>query len=87
MKTLTTYEYLMLKKQLQDTEIYIEPGEYDDVCKLRDEILIKENVSVEEAIDRAEKILGVLHKWYAAEINYWQTKIHRITIDLLTKQQ
>ena len=62
MKTLTTYEYLMLKKQLQDTEIYIEPGEYDDVCKLRDEILIKENVSVEEAIDRAEKILGVLHK-------------------------
>ena len=57
MKTLTTYE---------GTEIYIEPGEYDDVCKLRDEILIKENVSVEEATVRAEKILGVLHKWYAA---------------------
>ena len=53
MKTLTTYE---------GTEIYIEPGEYDDVCKLRDEILIKENVSVEEATVRAEKILGVLHK-------------------------
>lgn len=62
MRTLTTYEYLMLKKQLQGTEIYIDPGEYDDVCRLRDEILIKENVSVEEATDRAEKILGVLHK-------------------------
>tara|TARA_R100000234_G_C4841442_1_gene111271 strand:+ start:351 stop:503 length:153 start_codon:yes stop_codon:yes gene_type:complete len=46
----------------QGTEIYIDPGEYDDVCKLRDEILIKENVSVEEATERAEKILGVLHK-------------------------
>tara|TARA_E500000178_G_C16875715_1_gene686546 strand:+ start:537 stop:761 length:225 start_codon:yes stop_codon:yes gene_type:complete len=62
MKTLTTYEYLMLKKQLQDTEIYIDPGEYDDVCRLRDEILIKENVSVDVATDKAEKILGVLHK-------------------------
>ena len=53
MKTLTTYE---------DPEIYIDPGEYDDVCRLRDEILIKENVSVDVATDQAEKILGVLHK-------------------------
>lgn len=46
----------------QDTEIYIDPGEYDDVCRLRDEILIKENISVDMATDKAEKILGVLHK-------------------------
>jgi hypothetical protein len=43
-------------------KVTVDPGEYDDVCRLRDEILIKENVSVEEATDRAEKKLGVLHK-------------------------
>ena len=41
------------------TAPHVDPGEYDDVCKLRDEILIKENVSVDMATDRAEKKLGV----------------------------
>ena len=40
-------------------KVTVDPGEYDDVCRLRDEILMKENVSVDVATDKAEKILGV----------------------------